>query len=473
MVGTRESAEEAADAVGWIERRGIGFIPESARHARPRDMGFVFFGTQMTYGSVVIGALPVAFGLGWRGALTSILAGTVIGALLVAAMAVMGPRAGTNGTVTSGAFFGIRGRYVGSFITQVIDLGYFAMQLWISAPPLVQTGHLLLGLPMGTGMLTGALLLFALVVLAFGIFGHATLVAGERFVAWSGLLGLLVLTGFCLPHVTARSHPLVLGGWWPSWILAVTVTIANAISYAPFAGDYARYIPTATPSRSVFHWPFWGMVLGCLIACGCGAVIGLSVSDPFDPTSQMLLHLPLALILPVVIVGFIGNAANGGMVVYNGMLDLQAVLWRLLRVQVGIIFSGVGLVLAYLGLIVFNAANAILALCSIVTVLVTPWTIINVIGYLRHGRRFAVTDLQAFGSRGPRGLYWYAGGFNPAAILSWLVAIIVGLLFSDTALYAGPLAHLAHGVDLSFLSAALVGGLLYWLLDRRAVGLFR
>jgi len=465
MVGNVDVA--GADAVGHIEKRGIEFIPDAERHSKPREMGFVFFGTQMTYGSIVIGALPVAFGLGWLGAFTSILIGMVIGSLLVAGMAVMGPRAGTNSTVTSGAFFGIRGRYVGSFITQVIDLGYFAMVLWISAPPLVQAGHLLFGLPTGQTPLTVALLFLAVVVLSLGIFGHATLVAGERFAAWSGLLGLLVLTGFCLPHAAPHGTPLVLGGWWPSWALAVTVTIANAISYAPFVGDYARYIPSATPSRRVFHWPFWGMVLGCLIACGCGAVIGFAVSDPFDPTAQMLLPLPHGLILPLVLIGFIANAANGGMVVYNGMLDLQAVLWRLSRVQVGLIFSAIGLTLAYLGLIVFNAASAILALCSIVTVLVTPWSIINVLGYLRHGRRFAVSDLQAFESRGPRGRYWYAGGFNPAAVLSWLAAIVVGLLFSDTAFFAGPLAHLAHGVDLSFVSAAVLGGALYLLLDRR------
>lgn len=472
MVG--QSGVVAADAVGHIERRGIEFIPDAERHSSPREMGYVFFGTQMTYGSIVIGALPVAFGLGWLGAFTSILVGTIIGSLLVAGMAVMGPRAGTNSTVTSGAFFGIRGRYVGSFITQVIDLGYFAMVLWISAPPLVQAGHLLFGLPNGTGALTVALLLLAVIVLALGIFGHATLVAGERFVAWSGLLCLLLITAFCLPHFLPmpdpKSNPLVLGTYGPSWILAVTVTVANAISYAPFAGDYARYIPSRTASRKVFTWPFAGMVLGCLLGCGCGALIGLSVKDPFDPNSQMLLNLPTLLVLPVVIIGLIGNAANGGMVVYNGMLDLQAVLWRLTRLQVGLIFSVIGLVIAYLGLIVFNASSAILALCSIVTVLVTPWTMINVIGYLRHGQRFNVVDLQAFESGGPRGIYWYTGGFNFPAVFSWFVAIIVGLLFSDTSIFAGPLAHLAHGVDLSFLSAAILGSALYVILDRFSSG---
>ena len=41
----------AIDAPGHIETRGIEFIPEGERHSKPKEMGFVFFGTQMTYGS--------------------------------------------------------------------------------------------------------------------------------------------------------------------------------------------------------------------------------------------------------------------------------------------------------------------------------------------------------------------------------------------------------------------------------------
>jgi purine-cytosine permease-like protein len=151
-------------------------------------------------------------------------------------------------------------------------------------------------------------------------------------------------------------------------------------------------------------------------------------------------------------------------VVYNGMLDLQAILWRLSRLQVGIIFSVIGLAVGYLGLIAFNLTNSILALCSIVTVLVSPWTVINVIGYLRHGQRFKADDLQAFTS--PSGIYWYRNGFNIPAIAAWLIAVTVGMLFSDTALFNGPFSQAANGVDLSFLSAAIMGGVLYTVLDR-------
>jgi purine-cytosine permease-like protein len=423
----------------------------------------------MTYGSLLVGALPIGFGLDWLGSLTAILVGTVLGSAAVGAMAVMAPKAGTTSTVISSAFFGIRGRYVGSFITQVIDLGYFAMVLWISAPPLVQAGHLVFGLPAGRAALTIVLLALAIVVLGLGIYGHATVVASEKFTAYGNAVCLALLVLCCIGHVHGapdpKAYPLVLKTWWPSWMLAVTVMIANAISYAPYAGDYARYIPTRTPGTALFWWPFGGMVAGCLLGLMCGTLIGLAVSNPNEVVGEMYGYLPALLVLPVALVGLIGNVSNGGMVVYNGMLDLQAILWRLSRIQVGFIFSAIGIAIGYIGLIAFNLTASIVALCSIVTVLVTPWILIIVIGYFRHGRRFLAGDLQAFGA-GSRGIYWYAGGFSVPAVVAWLAGITIGMLFSDTSLFVGPLAAMAKGVDLSFLAAALVGSALYLLLDR-------
>ena len=54
------------DQFGRIERRGIDQVPDAERRAIPRDLAWVFFGTQLAYGSLVVGALPVVFGLGWR-----------------------------------------------------------------------------------------------------------------------------------------------------------------------------------------------------------------------------------------------------------------------------------------------------------------------------------------------------------------------------------------------------------------------
>ena len=453
----------ALDAVGRIETRGIDFIPEAERHSHPRELGWVFFGTQITYGSVLLGALPVAFGLKWWHSFTSIVVGTILGSLAVAGMSIIGARTGTNSTVSSGAFFGIRGRYVGSFITQVIDLGYFAMVLWYSAPPLLQALHMLFGWPTTGPALTAALVLVAVVTLGVGILGHATIVAYEKFTAVASMVCLALLVYFTATHWSPPqvAPKLQLGGFWATWALAMTTQIANAISYAPFAGDYARYIPTASRPRAMFGWSLLGMIAGCVVSLTCGEVIGLGVQDAYSATTAMIANVPLALVVPVVALGFVGNISNGGMLVYNGMLDLHAILWRMRRAQVGLIFGAVGLAVGYVGLVVFNLTDSILALCSVVTVLVTPWIMINIIGWFQHRGRFNPDDLQAFAHHADRGIYWYSGGFNPGAVLAWAVGVAVGLLFCSTSLFVGPLVGIAHGVDLSFISSAVVACAIY------------
>ena len=352
-------------------------------------MAWVFFGTQITYGSLLLGAVPVILGLGWWQGFTAIVVGTLLGSLAVAGMALLGPRTGTDGTVSSGAFFGIRGRYVGSFITQVIDLGYFALVLWISAPPLLQAGHRLFGWPTTGTTLNVTLVLIALATLACAILGHATIVAYEKFTAIASLVCLLLLTYFTVTHWHPPATPpkLALGGFWATWMLATTAQISNAISYAPFAGDYARYMPGRTPPRRLFGWSLLGMVAGCIVALTCGEIIALGVSDAGISTSTMMDNLPAALLIPVALIGLVGNLTNGAMVAYNGTLDLHAILWRMRRPQVGLIFGAIGLVVGYVGLVLFNLTDSILALCSVVTVLVTPWIMINIIGYRQHGGR--------------------------------------------------------------------------------------
>lgn len=451
-----------------IETRGIERVPDSERHSSPREIAKVFFGSQMSYGALAMGALPIMLGLDWLGAISAVALGNVIGSVMLGLMALMGRKTGTNSTVTSVAFFGLRGRYIGSFITQVIDLGYFAAMIWVSTPPLLYLAHSLIGVPQNNTTLTLGLCVVALVMLTVAVLGHATVVAWCKFTSWASLLCFVVLIGFSLHDFHSAPDPAIAplpaAGYWATWALVLTIGISNSISYAPFAGDYSRYTPQQTSSRSMFWWVFAGIACGSAVSCLCGTVLALCVHNPEKANTEMLTQLPLLVLIPIVVVGFVGNVSNAAMLAYNGMLDLQAILFRLSRFKVALIFSLVGLLVGYIGLVEFRLADSIVTLGALVTVLVTPWTVINVVGYLRHWHDLQVDQLFAFGQRGSR--YWFSGGLNLAALFSWLVAVGVGLLFSNTALYAGPLAQLTHGIDLSFISAALVGGLLYLLLDK-------
>jgi purine-cytosine permease-like protein len=460
----------SSDRVGHVEKRGIEFVPEADRHGKPFDLAMVFFGSQLTYGSIIMGALPIAFGLSVLQSLPAIIIGTLIGALCVAAMALMGPRTGTNSVVASGAFFGIRGRHVGSTITEVIDLGYFGMTLWICAPQLIQLLHVTAGLPDGPLTRFCGIIVCALLMLAIGLFGHATIVAYQKVISGVTvvMIGIIVLVCWLEPigHPPAPGH-FQFGGFWGSWTLAVSMLIANSISYAPFAGDYARYLPAGTSPVRLFCATLLGMFCGCAVGIGAGVIIALNVTDPFNVTAQMLPSLPLWLLVPVSLATLAANVCSGGMVVYNGILSLHAILFRLRRIQVAYLFGVLGLALGYFGLIVYNMSESIMALCSVVTMLVTPWIVINILGYFRARGRFDVEALQQF-ERPAGSRYWYHKGYNVAAILAWLLAVIAGLPFAANSVFTGPVATYLHGVDLSVVVSALVGALTYSFIERTA-----
>jgi len=464
------SSAPAADRVGHVEARGIEFVPEHDRHGRPFDLAAVFFGSQLTYGSIIMGALPIAFRLTVAQSLSAIFLGTLIGALCVAAMALLGPRSGTNSVVSSGAFFGIRGRHIGSTITEVIDLGYFGMALWVSATQLVQLLHLTAGFADGSWNRFGSIVVCALLILIIGVFGHATIVAYQKVISCitTVMIGIIVLACWLRPigHPPTPGH-FQFGGFWGSWTLAVSALIANAISYAPFAGDYARYLPTRTSPVRLFCATLLGMFCGCALGTGAGVIIALNVSDPYNVTSEMVTSLPLLILIPVSLATLAANLCSGSMVVYNGILSLHAVLFHLRRIQVAYLFGALGLVLGYFGLIVYNMAESILALCSVVTMLVTPWIVINILGYFRSGGRFDVGALQSFADPSG-GRYGYRRGFNLPAILAWALAVLVGLPFSANSLFVGPAAAYFHGVDLSVVVSALVGVLIYSVFGRVA-----
>jgi purine-cytosine permease-like protein len=115
------------DVIGRIETRGVDYIPEAERHSNPRELGYVFFGTQLCFGIIVLGYLPISFGLAWWGAVTSTLVGLAVGSAMFAPLALLSTRTGTNSAVGSGAHFGVVGRIVGSLVGIFTAVGFYAL----------------------------------------------------------------------------------------------------------------------------------------------------------------------------------------------------------------------------------------------------------------------------------------------------------------------------------------------------------
>jgi purine-cytosine permease-like protein len=425
------------------------------------------FGPQFGFGNMVFGSLGIVFGLSWWSTFTAVTVGVALGSLIFTGVAIQSPKTGTNNAVSSGAFFGVRGRYLGSFISLFIGLAFFAILVWTSGQTIIVVFHRLVGTGTGNVALSIAMLVVSLLSFVLAIYGHATLVASFRFIAIASagvsLLALIVLAGK-FHDVQGGSY--LIGAYWPTWVLTMVFAALLPITWGPFIGDYGRYIPSKTKPSACALAAGLGIFAGCWLA----EIIAAFATTTFaDPTTDFATGFPAAsplwfAVLLMIAPGGLANIESAAMCVYNAALDVHAVFWRLTRAQLTFAMSAIGLAAAYVALIAFDAIKSIEAFATLMVVTCTPWMVIMTVGHLmRHGR-YEPLDLQAFADRARTGVYWFTGGFNIRAVVAWGAAVAIGMLFSSTRIITGPLTRHVSGIDLSFTSAAVVGGALYYAL---------
>jgi purine-cytosine permease-like protein len=458
----------AADRAGHVEETGIEFIPEAARDSRPANLAAVFFGGNLAFSVIIFGWLPITFGLGWWSTVTASAVGLAIGTLVTVPLALLGPRTGTNNTVSSGAHFGVTGRLVGSVLTLAFALAYAAIAVWTSGDALVASAHRLLGTPAGDGALAVGYALIALEIAVVALYGHGTVVALQRLVV--PVVGALLLVGIVAfaGSFDAGYHGggYVLDGFWPTWMLAVTVAAAGPLSYAPSLGDYSRRIShqrhgdrpiLLAAGLGVFGGLFATTLFGAFTAVAIGRLGDAYVAD-------LVAAAPAWYVPAILVVGLAGGVGQGVLNLYASGLDLEALVPRLRRVHTTLIASLAAIVLLYAGTFALDAVDSITAMTLVLNGVAVPWVVVNLLGFLvaRRGR-YDPHDLQAFNEGRRGGRYWFTGGWNLRALAAWAAGSAFGVCAVSTSLYTGPLANLASGVDVSLAGSALVAAVVYLL----------
>ncbi len=452
----------AIKRAGRIEETGVEHIPEAERDSRPANLATVFFGGNLAFSVIVFGWLPVTFGLGWWGTVTASAVGLALGTLVTVPLALLGTRTGTNNTVSSGAHFGVSGRLVGSAITLAFALAYAAIAVWTSGDALVATAHRLIGTPLGNGALAIGYAVIAAEIAIVALYGHATVVALQKFVVpVVGVLLLLGIPAFAGGFSGSGSGEFVLGGFWPTWALALTIAAAGPLSYAPSLGDYTRRISRKHGDKPVLLAATAGVFGGLFLTTLFGAFTALCLTNLGDSyVADLVAAAPLWYVLPLLVIGLAGGVGQGVLNLYASGLDLAAIVPRVRRVHTTLLTSIAAIALVFAGTFAFSAVDSITAMTLVLNGVAVPWVIVNVLGFLVARRReYDPHAVQAWGDR--TGRYWFTGGFNLRAVAAWAAGSAFGLLAVTTELYTGPLANLAGGVDISLAGSALVAAAVY------------
>ncbi|MFC9397761.1 cytosine permease [Streptomyces sp. NPDC057027] len=449
-----------------IETRGVDTIPEAERTSGPRDLVSILLGSNLCLGVIVFGWLPVSFGLGFWASVTSVITGTLVGVAVTAPLALVSLRTATNLSTSSGAFFGVRGRLVGSVVGLLLSLGYTALTLWIGGDVMVGTLARLVGLPTGGAAHAAVYAFLAACTVVGAVYGYRLLLRLSKALA----IGMTVLLAIGLAAyagdfttTAVPDTPYLLGSFWPTWLLsAVAAGLSGPVAFITLLGDYTRYVsPERYSAKTVWRATCLGLTVGLLVPQLFGTFTALAARGGLDYAGPLVAASPVWYLVPLLIAATAGSVGNAGLMLYSMGLDLDAILPKATRARATLVVAAVATSFVFLGHFASDAQTAMTSFVLLLTAIGTPWAVITLIGHARCGGAYDPEALQVFNNRSRGGIYWFSAGWHPRATFSWAVGAAVGLAAVSTPLYEGPLLALTGGIDCSFVFSGIVGGALY------------
>ena len=455
-----------------IESIGVTTVPESERTGKPRNIIYVFVGSNLSLSVMVFGWLGILYGLSWWQSVSAIFVGTFIAAAFVSTSALLGWRAATNNSVSSGAFFGVRGRLIASFVGFLLCIQYVALTIWTGGEMISAGWARLTGTEVSDLLIAIGYGVIAIAVVTFAVLGYSWILKLSKYVAY--LMGaLVVLTIIGLWSAFDPSYPgdpevYALGSLWPTWFLtALTCGAAGPISYVTQTGDWSRYISeSAHSARDIVKNTFVAMVVGLSIPTIFGAFVAVAAFDENSFAGGFVAGSPSWLLIPLLLIGFVGSLGQGSINLYSMGLDMDAILPKLSRLKSTVLVAGISTGLVIIGKFNYDAEVAVTNSALFLTCLASAWIAISLYGFYKNKGIFDKAALQVFNHRETGGKYWFTAGWNEKAAFSWVVGSVVGILGVSTVDYVGPIAAALGDVDVSVPGAVVSALVVYALLER-------
>lgn len=447
-----------------IEAHGVEPIPDAERTARPLDLFRLIFGGANTIATAVLGSFPIIFGLSFRDALLATFTGLVLGAAILAPMSLFGARNGTNNAVSSSAHLGVHGRVVGSFLSLLTAVAFFSISVWTSGDALVGGISRAIGLPDNGFTVAVAYAIFALLVLVVCVYGFQFMLLVNKIAVISAtalfLLGLAAFGPTFDPAYAGIFGPTAGPGtnalYWPSFVGAVLIVMANPVSFGAFLGDWTRYIPRTTPGWQLMSATFLAQI-ATLVPFLFGVVTATVVAtnahqylDQGNYVGGLLAVSPRWYFAPVCLIALIGGMSTGTTALYGTGLDFSSVFPRFNRVQATVLIGSIAIAFIFTGRFIFNVVQSISTFAALIVTCTAPWMVVMMVGWFSRRGWYDSDSLQVFNRHQRGGRYWFTHGWSWRGLGTWTAAAALSICFVNLpGQFVGPLGNLAGGVDLS------------------------
>ncbi len=447
-----------SDRVWSVEMNGINPIEQEERHGKPLELFWIWFAANVGILGVVYGAQYLAgSGLNlWQSLFVGLLA-TAVSFIFVGILSIPGVRGGAPMLTLSRAVFGTRGNIGPTLVSWISLVGWETILV-------ITSTYALLALLRVFGLQTNpfwtfvSIIVLAAAVVASGYWGHATLVWLQRAATWVFGILTIVIIAFLIPQTDwhrVLSQPM---GPWDTGIIAafVIVMAGTGIGWINSGADYARYLPQRSSGSAITFWTVVGgtlplyvlMIVGVLLASHRTNVLNPSA----DPLATIQQALPSWLAIPYLLTAIGGLLAGAALDIYSSGLNLLAMGVRIRR-QYAVLIDGALMIIGsiYVLLIRNDFQGALTSFLLLLADGLTVWAAIFLIDMIWQ-RNY---DTKSLDNLGPTSSYYFTFGFNIPACIAWVVGIVVGLLFTASAFFTGPLAT---GIFASTSLGYLLGG---------------
>jgi nucleobase:cation symporter-1, NCS1 family len=440
-----------------IEVNSIQPIPDGERHGTVGQQWRLWYACNANFFCIVLGSFAVLLGLNLFWAIVAIVVGSVIGGVLTALHAVQGPRLGVPQMVQSRGQFGFYFGVVLFLMGILLDVGYMGGGLVVGAQSLQEAVP---GLPVEAWIV-----IFAVPAVLLAVWGYRLIHAVQPYLVvimtgvWIAMVGLVLASG---DHLAKGMGGTALASF-PVFLVVVGLFFMNQLSWAIYVSDYSRYMPKDTSGPRVFTAVAVGSTVSTVAFCALGAWVAAIAPTAASPVTV------IASVAGKWVLWFsaLSLIAGAGMNAYTGMLSWEAVrstwqrvgLSRRARVIGVLLISAVALLLALLGWKSFVTTFS--NFLDVLLFVFVPWSLINLVDfYLVQRERYDVASFYT-----ARGIY---GGWRWVAVIPYLVAVGLELLFVDQTDLKGPLVNALGGADISWIVGGVVAAVGYLIAVRIA-----
>ena len=487
----------SGDPVFHVERRGIDYIPEDERWATPRNIAALWAGTSINVEYFIYGALLMGFGFSFYTALSIIIIGN-LSYFLLGLASLQGPETGTTAFTIGRAPFGTRGSRVVSFFNWITQLGFETEGLILIVGAALVLSQMA-GVHVSAPLKVVYIIIAAASQAVMPYLGHATMVKVLRALIIPFGLIFVVMAFYSFKHGSTSFKGF--GGGWELYTAGLAFTIAlSGLGWAECGNDYTRYVPRDASKKAIVGWLFLGTAIPEIIMMTLGAatftflstsaqVTAWNSANPFEALRGQP-YIPSFVVVLFLLFAIVQLFGINSLDLYSSGVSLQAMGLRLKRYQAVVLDSIIACGLTIWAMFQSTFSLYMKEFVGVIIIWIAPWLGVYLMDWIMRKYRYNPAELQ----RTDRdGLYWSgAGGVNWNSIIALVLGMVAATMcFSKApppsnfpfhwmtpvsnhfgAVCAGKLvdgsctAGWYGGADFSVPAGILVGGLLYFVLEK-------